>query len=69
MSGWAGLFFADADHVRNQIRNAVARSKPHAVILDAETMPYIDVTAITMREQVAGDLERNRDLRDVRTDL
>lgn len=34
-------------------------ARPHAVILDGETMPYVDVTAITMLEQLAGDLERN----------
>jgi high affinity sulfate transporter 1 len=55
----SGLFFANADHVRNAILSAVARSKPHAVVLDAETVPYIDVTAITMLEQLAGDLERD----------
>jgi hypothetical protein len=34
-------------------------ARPHAVILDGETMPYVVVTAITMLEQLAGDLERN----------
>ena len=34
-------------------------ARPHAVILDGETMPYVDVTAITMLEQLAGDLERS----------
>jgi high affinity sulfate transporter 1 len=55
----SGLFFANADHVRDRIRAAVARSKPRAVVLDAETVPFIDVTAITMLEQLAGELERD----------
>jgi sulfate permease, SulP family len=54
----SGLFFANADHVRDEIRAAVGRSRPHAVVLDAETVPFIDVTAITMIEQLAGELER-----------
>jgi sulfate permease, SulP family len=54
----SGLFFANADHVRDEIRAAVGRSRPHAVMLDAETVPFIDVTAITMIEQLAGELER-----------
>lgn len=55
----SGLFFANADHVRDEVRAAVARAHPHAVVLDAETVPFIDVTAITMIEQLASDLNRD----------
>jgi high affinity sulfate transporter 1 len=53
----AGLFFANADHVRTQILAQVERERPVAVILDAETVPYIDVTAVTMLDELAGTLE------------
>jgi high affinity sulfate transporter 1 len=54
----SGLFFANAEHVRDEIRAAVARSKPRAVVLDAETVPFIDVTAITVLGQLASELDR-----------
>jgi anti-anti-sigma factor len=54
----SGLYFANSEHVRNEIRSAFARSRPRAVVLDAETVPFIDVTAITMLDQLADDLKR-----------
>jgi high affinity sulfate transporter 1 len=54
----SGLFFANADHVRREILRRVAESSPQGVVLDAETMPYVDVTAIGMLEQLAEELER-----------
>lgn len=53
----AGLFFANADRVRATVRAAVADS-PLAVVIDAQTAPYIDVTATEMLVQVARDLDR-----------
>jgi high affinity sulfate transporter 1 len=51
----SGLFFANADAVREEIRaRAVAGTR--AVVLDAETMPAIDVTALTMLIGLARDL-------------
>src|SRR5205814_1179870 len=55
----SGLFFANADHVRNEIRTHVSSARPHTVVLDAETVPFVDVTAITMLEQLADDLARD----------
>ncbi len=53
----AGLFFANADWVRDHVR---ARTKgAHAVVLDAETMPYVDVTAVRMLAELAKDLEHD----------
>jgi high affinity sulfate transporter 1 len=50
-----GLFFANADAVRDEIRaRSVAGTR--AVVLDAETMPAIDVTAVTMLVGLARDL-------------
>jgi sulfate permease, SulP family len=54
----AGLFFANADHVRNAIRAHAGRDGVKAVVLDAETVPDIDVTAAEMLSQLRGDLDR-----------
>ena len=54
----SGLFFANADAVRDRIRLHARAPGTRAVILDAESMPYIDVTAATMLSEVNGDLER-----------
>jgi MFS superfamily sulfate permease-like transporter len=54
-----GLFFANAEHISTEIRRLAAEEKPHAVILDVETVPDIDVTAVTMLEQLAADLTRD----------
>ncbi len=54
----AGLFFANADQVRVAIRTAAAREGTQAVILDAETVPFIDVTAAEMLATLAEELER-----------
>ena len=53
----SGMFFANADHVRKEIR---ARLTPEteAVVLDAETTPAIDVTATDMLVTLAADLQR-----------
>jgi SulP family sulfate permease len=54
----AGLYFANADHVRSTVRSAVSDAS-HAVVIDAQTAPYIDVTATEMLAQVSHDLERD----------
>jgi len=53
----SGLFFANSDWVRQRIRAAAARPGTRAVVLDAASVPVIDVTAVEMLDQVAGDLE------------
>jgi SulP family sulfate permease len=53
------LFFANADAVRDAIRGHVA-ADTRAVVLDAETVPAIDVTAVSMLTALAGDLRRDR---------
>jgi sulfate permease, SulP family len=53
-----GLFFANADTVRDAIRNA-AGPGTRAVVLDAETAPFIDVSAARMLVQLTGDLRRS----------
>ncbi len=54
----AGLYFANADHVRAAVRAAVSHTTV-GVVIDAQTAPYIDVTATEMLVQVAHDLERD----------
>ncbi|MGK2955723.1 MAG: SulP family inorganic anion transporter [Solirubrobacterales bacterium] len=41
-----GLFFANADAVAAKIRECGSQSGIHAVVIDAETVPFIDVTAM-----------------------
>jgi high affinity sulfate transporter 1 len=53
----AGLYFANADHVRAAVRAAIS-DQTVAVVIDAQTAPYVDVTATEMLAQVAHDLER-----------
>ncbi len=50
------LFFADAEHVRSALLEAAAADGVHAVVIDAETMPAIDVTAVEMLKQVQEEL-------------
>lgn len=54
----SGLYFANADHVRGAIRSAVT-DRTVGVVVDAQTAPYIDVTATAMLAQVARDLARD----------
>ena len=52
----SGLFFANADRVRQTLREAAAQPGVHAVVLDAATVPYIDVSAAEMLAQSAEEL-------------
>ena len=54
----SGLLFANAEHVRATIRSHVT-ADTKAVVLDAETMPFVDVSAARMLEELAGDLRRD----------
>lgn len=53
----SGLFFANADHVRQQIRDRITASTI-AVVIDAETTPAIDVSATDMLIALAAELRR-----------
>jgi sulfate permease, SulP family len=52
----SGLFFANADYVRKTVLARAAEVKPRVVVLDAETMPYVDVTAVTMLRDLGESL-------------
>jgi SulP family sulfate permease len=54
----SGLFFANADHVRDAVR-AHAVDDVRAIVIDAETVPSIDVTAARMLLALRADLERD----------
>ena len=54
----SGLFFANADAVRNHVRDLVAESSPRLVVLDTETVPFIDVDAAEMLATLRTDLDR-----------
>lgn len=50
------MFFANADAIAAEIRGMADRDGIHAVVIDAETMPFIDVTAAHALDQVVGEL-------------
>jgi sulfate permease, SulP family len=41
----SGLFFGNADAIRRAIQTAAGEPGVRAVVIDAETVPFIDVTA------------------------
>ena len=53
----SGLFFVNADFVRQRIRDVVT-PETWAVVLDGETSPAIDITATTMLAHLADGLAR-----------
>lgn len=54
----SGLFFANAEHVRVTIHQAVDSGGVRAVVLDCETVPFVDVTAARMLDELTADLHR-----------
>ena len=56
----SGVFFGNADHVRAVIEDAATADGITAVVLDCETMPFVDVTAARMLNQLVTDLHRQR---------
>ena len=53
----AGLFFANADQVRGHIVAAARRDGTRVVILDASNIAFVDVTAVTMLDELAETLK------------
>jgi high affinity sulfate transporter 1 len=54
----SGLFFANAEAVRAAIKSHAAEPGNRGVILDAEAIPFIDITAVRMLDELADDLAR-----------
>ncbi|WP_370185374.1 SulP family inorganic anion transporter [Rhodococcus wratislaviensis] len=55
----SGLFFANADHVRDSIE-AMCTDRTRLVVLDAQTSPTVDVTAAAMLAALRDSLARRR---------
>ena len=53
----AGMFFANADAVRVAVTEAAARDGIRAVVVDAESVPFVDVTALSMLVEVGEELD------------
>jgi high affinity sulfate transporter 1 len=53
----SGLYFANADHVRAAILTATSAGT-RAVVLDCETVPFVDVTAGRMLDELTAELRR-----------
>jgi MFS superfamily sulfate permease-like transporter len=54
-----GLFFANADTVRTSIKHYAAEPGTRAIVLDAESVPFIDLTAGRMLHELGDDLARD----------
>ncbi|WP_245709103.1 SulP family inorganic anion transporter [Rhodococcus tukisamuensis] len=54
----SGLFFANADHVKERIEE-LCTDATRVVVLDAETSPFVDVSAAEMLMQLQTTLQRN----------
>jgi SulP family sulfate permease len=54
----SGLFFANADHVRAAVRAAAAGDGIRAIVLDCETVPFVDITAARMLTELTADLAK-----------
>ncbi|MET0692445.1 MAG: sodium-independent anion transporter, partial [Propionibacteriaceae bacterium] len=50
-----GIFFANVDYVRSGVHGLVT-DDTHAVVLDAETTPFIDVSGASMLVQLQHEL-------------
>ena len=55
----SGLFFANADWVAARVRAQAERPDVRAVVLDTETIPFIDVSASRMLAGLAEELAGN----------
>ncbi|WP_149549206.1 SulP family inorganic anion transporter [Streptomyces marokkonensis] len=52
----AGIYFANAERIRSVVRRG-ARTGVTAVVIDAETVPFVDVSAVRMLDDLAEELE------------
>jgi high affinity sulfate transporter 1 len=52
----SGLYFANVDSVRQRLRAVADRPGIHAVVLDAETIAFVDVTAARMLMELAESM-------------
>ncbi|HSK90106.1 MAG TPA: SulP family inorganic anion transporter [Euzebyales bacterium] len=55
----SGLFFGNADAVRQALRQHARQDDVRVVVVDAGSVPFIDVTAVRMLDELAADLRRS----------
>lgn len=53
-----GIFFANAEAIRERVRAAAAGDDVHAVVIDAESIPSVDVEGARMLTGLAVSLEK-----------
>jgi anti-anti-sigma factor len=53
-----GLFFANDEAVRARVREHAAEEGVKAIVLDAETMAFVDVSAVRTLAELREDLDR-----------
>jgi sulfate permease, SulP family len=56
----SGLFFANADHIREAIMDHTGEGEVRAIVLDAQTMPFVGITAARMLDELRKDLASQR---------
>ncbi|MGW4170993.1 STAS domain-containing protein [Streptomyces chartreusis] len=57
----AGIYFANAERIRSTVRRAAGREGTTAVVIDApETVPFVDVSAVRMLDELAEELEARK---------
>jgi MFS superfamily sulfate permease-like transporter len=54
----AGQFFANADTIRDRVRTEAGCPAVRAVVIDGEACLFLDLTAVRMLEELAGELRR-----------
>jgi high affinity sulfate transporter 1 len=54
----SGLFFANADAVSKSLKAHAATPGTRGVVLDAEAIAFVDITAVRMLDELADDLAR-----------
>ena len=54
----AGLFFANADTIRDRVRTQAGCPGVRAVVIDGEACLFPDLTAVRMLEELTGELRR-----------
>jgi sulfate permease, SulP family len=54
----SGLFFANSDAVRAAVKARAAEPGTTGVVIDAEAIAFVDITAVRMLDELADDLAR-----------
>src|SRR5262249_58975944 len=54
----AGIFFANADFVKEALRHAAEAPGVRALVVDAQTVPYVDVSAARVLVELDEELQR-----------